>query len=65
MTDGERELAKGIDAMKETSARFGATAQRAPLNRRARHKENAKDVRLEDRLRRKLTKFLAEHPGAM
>lgn len=31
----------------------------------ARHKETGKDVSLQDRLRKKLTKFLAEHPEAM
>lgn len=55
-------ISKGIDAMKEAVA---ATARRAPLKRRARHKFNAHDVPLEDRLRKKLTKFLAETPNAM
>ncbi|MFO0737555.1 MAG: hypothetical protein U0270_16805 [Labilithrix sp.] len=61
----EAVISKGIESMKETSAPLRATAQRAPLNRRARHKENAKEVRLEDRLRKKLTKFLRQHPDVM
>jgi len=60
-----RVISKGIAAMKETGAPPSTTAQRTPLNRRARHKENAREVRLEDRLRKKLTKFLAETPNAI
>lgn len=60
-----RVISEGIDAMKGNVVPIVTSAPRAALNRRARHKENAKNVRLEDRLRKKLTKFLAEHPEAM
>lgn len=58
-------LSKGIDAMRGAVSPFETTAARAPLNRRARHKENGKDVSLEDRLRRRLTKFLRAHPDVV
>lgn len=56
-------LERGIRAIKSNGA-VRTPATNAGI-RRARFKEHGTDVSLEDRLRKKLTKFLAEHPDAM
>lgn len=57
-----RVISKGIEAMKGDGVVVPLAAART---KRARHKEREKDVSLEDRLRKKLTKFLREHPEGM
>lgn len=54
-------ISKGIEAMKGDGVVVPLAAART---KRARHKEREKDVSLEDRLRKRLTKFLREHPEA-
>jgi hypothetical protein len=56
-------LERGIRAMK-TDGVIPAHATSAGI-KRARHKEHEKDLSLEERLRKKLTRFLSEHPDAM
>lgn len=56
-----RVIDRGIEAMKSD----GVVVPLAARTKRARHKDREKDVSLEDRLRKKLTKFLAEHPNAL
>lgn len=55
-------ISKGIEAMKGDGVVVPLAAART---KRARHKEREKDVSLEDRLRRKLTKFVDRHPDAL
>lgn len=58
-----RVISLGIESMKgDSHVQPLATNART---KRARHKEREKDVSLEDRLRKKLTKFLTDHPDAM
>lgn len=54
---------RGVEVMngKSTVVPLATNAR----TKRARHKEREKDVSLEDRLRKKLTKFLAEHPNVI
>jgi hypothetical protein len=57
-----RVIDRGIESMNRGEVVPVAVSDRT---KRARHKEREKDVSLEDRLRKKLTKFVKEHPKAL